>query len=97
MTALIHSPVTLPKSWQFIQADHKKAGSMILPRLRNTCCFFADPDMLCQCFKLQESAYATDIPLLKLWKFLKLLQSGEKCTSVHGFSLHLSGYPQDWC
>lgn len=58
---------------------------MILPRLRDTCCFFTDPDMLCQCLELQESAYATDIPLLKLWKLLKLLQSGEKCTAVHGF------------
>src|SRR5690606_1860448 len=58
---------------------------MILPRVRDTCCLFTDPDMLCQCLELQESAYATDIPLLKLWKLLKLLQSGEKCTAVHGF------------
>lgn len=67
----------------------KKAGSMILPCLCNACRLFADPDMLCQCLELQESAYGTDIPLLKLWKLLKLLQSGEKCTAVHGFSLHL--------
>lgn len=58
---------------------------MILPRLCNARCLFADSDMFSQCLKLQESAYGTDIPLLKLWKLLKLLQSGEKCTAVHGF------------
>ena len=67
----------------------KKAGSMILPCLCNTCRLFTDPDMFCQRLKLQESAYGTDIPLLKLWKLLKFLQSGEKCTAIHGFSLHL--------
>ncbi|MGJ0209607.1 hypothetical protein SD208_13980 [Ochrobactrum sp. BD67] len=75
----------------------KKAGSMILPGLCNAGRFFADPDMFSQRLELQEGADATDIPLLKLGKLLKLLQSGEKCTAVHGFSLHLSGYPQDWC
>ncbi|NKB80060.1 hypothetical protein HED49_21770 [Ochrobactrum daejeonense] len=71
----------------------EKAGSTILPRLCNACGFLADPDMLRQGWKRQESADCTDIPLLKLWKFLKFLQSGEKCTAIHGFFLHLSGYP----